>query len=265
VGVRSPGVRPIAEGGAHCSAGWVGNSGGGGLAERNVGMTTTTTCSVSAPADKGHDAIAAAKSMRTRTQKRGEMHRSFGPHQPKSDPSGCGATTGMRFKQSMISCSASCQWIRSQPCGLPVLAQMIREAQEFSKPKLKRLTREALLEWFNQSERLWMARTHYHLHGSPISRNGSARISRRAYQLVKLIPYKARVEFTALPENPELAIAMHLAETANERSTAELLWALPHLMGAMPRSDRHCGLVSAKIARRHSTVIPSRTTGPSLR
>jgi hypothetical protein len=31
---------------------------------------------------------------------------------------------------------------------------MIHEAQEFSKPKLKRLTREALLEWFNQSERL---------------------------------------------------------------------------------------------------------------
>ena len=45
------------------------------------------------------------------------------------------------------------------------LAQMIREAQGFSKPKLKRLTREALLEWFTQSERLWIARTHYHLRG----------------------------------------------------------------------------------------------------
>ena len=35
---------------------------------------------------------------------------------------------------------------------IPTLAQMIREAQEFSEPKLKRLTREALLEWFNQSD-----------------------------------------------------------------------------------------------------------------
>ena len=49
--------------------------------------------------------------------------------------------------------------------GVPTLAQMIREAQGFSKPKLKRLTREALLEWFTQSERLWIARTHYHLRG----------------------------------------------------------------------------------------------------
>jgi hypothetical protein len=48
---------------------------------------------------------------------------------------------------------------------IPTLAQMIHEAQEFSKPKLKRLTREALLEGFNQSERLWIARTHYHLRG----------------------------------------------------------------------------------------------------
>ena len=46
--------------------------------------------------------------------------------------------------------------IRKSP--VPTLAQMVREAQEFSKPKLKRLTREALLEWFNQSERLWIAR-----------------------------------------------------------------------------------------------------------
>ena len=37
------------------------------------------------------------------------------------------------------------------------------------------------------------------------------------------------VDLTAPPENPELAIAMHFAETATERSTAELLWVLPLL------------------------------------
>ena len=63
-------------------------------------------------------------------------------------------------------------------------------------------------------------------------------------------PKHPAVDITAPPENPELAIAMHFAETASERSTAELLWALPHLKGAMSRSDRQCGLVSAEIARR---------------
>ena len=78
---------------------------------------------------------------------------------------------------------------------IPTLAQMIREAQEFSKPKLKRLTREALLEWFNQSERLWIARTHYHLRG-PRFIDFAERIGvdqSSAYQLVKLIPYKPRI------------------------------------------------------------------------
>jgi hypothetical protein len=78
---------------------------------------------------------------------------------------------------------------------IPTLAQMIHEAQEFSKPKLKRLTREALLEWFNQSERLWIARTHYHLRG-PRFIDFAERIGvdqSSAYQLVKLIPYKARI------------------------------------------------------------------------
>ena len=68
------------------------------------------------------------------------------------------------------------------------------------------------------------------------------------------------VDITALPENPELAIAMHFAETATERSTAELLWALPHLNGAMPRSGRQCGLVSEEIARRHKASGKSRGT-----
>jgi hypothetical protein len=63
------------------------------------------------------------------------------------------------------------------------------------------------------------------------------------------------VDLTAPPENPELAIAMHFAETASERSTAELLWALPLLKGAMPRSGRQCDRVSAEIARRQQAEV----------
>ena len=72
---------------------------------------------------------------------------------------------------------------------------MIRESQQFSKPKLKRLTKEALLEWFNQSERLWIARTHYHLRGSRFidfgERIGVDQSS--AYELVKLWQYRKRI------------------------------------------------------------------------
>ena len=79
--------------------------------------------------------------------------------------------------------------------GVPTLAQMIRESQQFSKPKLKRLTKEALLEWFNQSERLWIARTHYHLRGSRFidfgERIGADQSS--AYELVKLWQYRKRI------------------------------------------------------------------------
>jgi hypothetical protein len=75
---------------------------------------------------------------------------------------------------------------------IPTLAQMIREAQEFSKPKLKRLTREALLEWFAQSERLNIARIHHHLRG-PRFIDFAERIGvdqSSAYQLVKLWQYR---------------------------------------------------------------------------
>jgi hypothetical protein len=73
-------------------------------------------------------------------------------------------------------------------------------------------------------------------------------------------PKHSSVDITAPPENPELAIAMHFAETANERSMAELLWALPHLKKAMPRSGRQCDLVSAEIARRRKASAISRGT-----
>jgi hypothetical protein len=78
---------------------------------------------------------------------------------------------------------------------IPTLAQMIRESQQFSKPRLKRLTKEALLEWFNQSERLWIARTHYHLRGARFidfgERIGVDQSS--AYELVKLLQYRKRI------------------------------------------------------------------------
>ena len=66
------------------------------------------------------------------------------------------------------------------------------------------------------------------------------------------------VDLTAPPENPELAIAMHFAETATERSTAELLWGLPLLKGAMPRSDRQCGRSLPRLldaSRQKSTTL----------
>jgi hypothetical protein len=68
------------------------------------------------------------------------------------------------------------------------------------------------------------------------------------------------IDITAPPENPELTIAMHFAETASERSTAELLWALPHLKAAMPHSGRQCDLVSTEMARRQKTSTKSRGT-----
>jgi hypothetical protein len=62
--------------------------------------------------------------------------------------------------------------------GIPTLAQMIRDSQQFSKPKLKRLSKEALLAWFAQSERLNIARILHPLrgHDSPILPSGSESI-----------------------------------------------------------------------------------------
>jgi hypothetical protein len=72
------------------------------------------------------------------------------------------------------------------------LAQMIRESQAFSKPRLKRLTKAALVEWFAQSERLNIARIHHHLRG-PRFIDFAERIGvdqSSAYQLVKLWQYR---------------------------------------------------------------------------
>ena len=47
---------------------------------------------------------------------------------------------------------------------MPTLSHMIRDGQE-SAVRIKRATKEALVEWFAQGERLNIARTHYKLHG----------------------------------------------------------------------------------------------------
>jgi len=54
-------------------------------------------------------------------------------------------------------------------------------------------------------------------------------------------PKHPAVDITASPGNPELAIAMHFAETASERSTAEHLWTLPRRRSA--RWWRACGIL----------------------
>jgi hypothetical protein len=52
-----------------------------------------------------------------------------------------------------------------------------------------------------------------------------------------------------------LSFTTTIAETATERSTAELLWALPLLQGGKPRSRRQCDLFSAEIARRQQAEV----------
>jgi hypothetical protein len=58
---------------AHCNAGWAEKAGGGGLDGRSGGMITTRGGLVSAAAEQDHDTIAPATSIRTRTQKTGDM------------------------------------------------------------------------------------------------------------------------------------------------------------------------------------------------
>ena len=82
----------------------------------------------------------------------------------------------------------------SDPPRIPTLSEMIRDGQQ-SAAKIKRATKEALVEWFAQSERLNIARTHYLLRGGRFSdfarRIGIDRSS--AYQLLKLSKHKAAI------------------------------------------------------------------------
>jgi phage N-6-adenine-methyltransferase len=85
--------------------------------------------------------------------------------------------------------------------AVPTLSQMIRDSQE-SVIRIKRATKEALIEWFAQSERLNIARTHYELRGDRLadfaSRIGVDRAS--AYQLVKLWKHRKAVLARCLDE-----------------------------------------------------------------
>jgi hypothetical protein len=78
--------------------------------------------------------------------------------------------------------------------AVPTLSQMIRDGQE-SAAKIKRATKEALTEWFAQSERLNIARAHYGLRGERFadfaSRIGIDRAS--AYQLVNLLKHRTAI------------------------------------------------------------------------
>ena len=78
--------------------------------------------------------------------------------------------------------------------AIPTLSQMIREGQR-SAAKIKRATKEALVEWFAQSERLNIARTHYHLRGARFidfgRRIGIDKSS--AYQLLKLSKHRTAI------------------------------------------------------------------------
>jgi hypothetical protein len=76
----------------------------------------------------------------------------------------------------------------------PTLPEMIA-ASVVSREKIKQGTHRALTEWLKQSERLVIARDHYHLTGPRwvdfAGRLGVDRSS--AYQLAKLFPYKANI------------------------------------------------------------------------
>jgi DNA N-6-adenine-methyltransferase (Dam) len=85
--------------------------------------------------------------------------------------------------------------------AVPTLAQMIREGQE-SATKIKRASKEALAEWFAQSERLNVARSHYGLRGARFI-DFAGRIgvdSSSAYQLIKLWKHRSAILARCLDE-----------------------------------------------------------------
>jgi phage N-6-adenine-methyltransferase len=91
--------------------------------------------------------------------------------------------------------------IRTPGPRIPTLAEMIRDGQA-SHARIRRSTQEALIEWFAQSERLNIARTHYQLRGDRF-RDFARRIGidrSSAYQLVKLHRHRAAIMSRCLDE-----------------------------------------------------------------
>src|SRR3954452_2831949 len=84
--------------------------------------------------------------------------------------------------------------VKRKTAAVPTLSQMIRDGQA-SSIKIKRATKEALIEWFAQSERLNIARQHYALRGERFidfaGRIGIDQAS--AYQLIKLWKHRAAI------------------------------------------------------------------------
>src|SRR5277367_857857 len=84
---------------------------------------------------------------------------------------------------------------------VPSLAQMIKDGQE-SNRKIKRASKEALQEWFRQSERLNIARRHHKLRGDRFvdfaKRIGIDRSA--AFDLVKLWKHRSAIMSRCLDE-----------------------------------------------------------------
>jgi phage N-6-adenine-methyltransferase len=85
--------------------------------------------------------------------------------------------------------------------GIPTLAQMILDGQK-SATKIRQKSEEALREWFKQSERLNIAKTHYKLKGARFigfaNRIGVDKSS--AYRLVMLWQHRAAITSRCLDE-----------------------------------------------------------------
>jgi phage N-6-adenine-methyltransferase len=94
--------------------------------------------------------------------------------------------------------------IRTPGPRIPTLADMIRDGQA-SHAKIRRSTQEALIEWFAQSERLNIARTHYQLRGDRF-RDFARRIGvdrSSAFELVKLHRHRAAILSRCLDERTQ--------------------------------------------------------------
>ena len=90
---------------------------------------------------------------------------------------------------------------------IPTLAEMIRDGQA-SHAKIRRSTQEALIEWFAQSERLNIARTHYGLRGDRF-RDFARRIGidrSSAFQLVKLHQHRAAIMSRCLDQQEQATV-----------------------------------------------------------